>query len=282
MDAKDLKTGDQLRTSDGDLPEVVGTRARTEVRRVVKWSRPDWDGWKHVQETHREGAVEYLKDPLNKGVFSGKFVKGEELKKRLQEVNDNGRASPNTGGMEGTVYEYDFHKRIAIISRLRSSQGIRGKRMILLTFSPDEQSDFPSPAARPGTIDLTTESSMNLRYGFFVYPVNLRVDGVEFLSAARVPLIDIMFTVAYSLKDLDHNGAGEVDFTENARVIYVTQQGDNVVFTDPHAGTASCLRSEYFDAVRDFARQGIQHLADRHPEILSNKTISELRELIST
>ncbi len=102
------------------------------VRPTVKWSRPDWDGWKHVQETHREGAVEYLKDPLNKGVFSGKFVKGEELKKRLQEVIDNGRASPNTMGREGTVYEYDFHKRIGRLSTAEGGREATAIRVIIL------------------------------------------------------------------------------------------------------------------------------------------------------
>ncbi|WDG28144.1 hypothetical protein N7925_07225 [Streptomyces sp. CA-278952] len=85
---------------------ITGSRA---YRPILKWTRADGsDGWGHVQSAHRTGGKEWLEDPSGKGVLEGKFVRGERLKKRIQEAVGQGNVSANTQGRTGIVYERNF------------------------------------------------------------------------------------------------------------------------------------------------------------------------------
>lgn len=85
---------------------ITGSRA---YRPIVKWTRADGsDGCGHVQSAHRTGGKEWLEDPNGKGVFEGKFVKGERLKKRIQEAVGQGNVSANMQGRTGIVYTHNF------------------------------------------------------------------------------------------------------------------------------------------------------------------------------
>jgi hypothetical protein len=95
-----IKLPDQLK----DLERVADVAKAAKARPIVKWSTPEYDGWQHVLNRHRTSGKEYGPD---KGVFEGKFVKGDKLKKRIQEAVGNGTALKN-GDRDGTVYEYNF------------------------------------------------------------------------------------------------------------------------------------------------------------------------------
>ncbi|MFF7732010.1 hypothetical protein [Streptomyces sp. NPDC007984] len=55
-------------------------------------------------------------------MFEGKFVKGDKLKKRIQEAVGNGKAIPNDKGRDGVVYEYNFGPGNAV-GRLSKNEG---------------------------------------------------------------------------------------------------------------------------------------------------------------
>ncbi|MFE9883314.1 hypothetical protein [Streptomyces sp. NPDC005784] len=66
----------------------------------ITWKTDDWDGWGHVQETHRVGAELY--NPETKGAFIGK---GAKVQKWIQQVVKNNPARRQTEeGRDG--YEY--------------------------------------------------------------------------------------------------------------------------------------------------------------------------------
>ncbi|MEW2611543.1 hypothetical protein AB0937_15350 [Streptomyces sp. NPDC047880] len=121
-----------------------------------------------------------------------------------------------------------------------------------------------------------------MRYGFFEYPVDFVVGGHAFLSAARPPLTDIMFTLGYSLEDLRSVGAAEIDFTENSYVIRLRRAGDQVQFTStrgvpmPHP---SCSFDAYAAEARAFITGGVEYLERRHPALARNPAMTSLREL---
>ncbi|WP_244176911.1 hypothetical protein [Streptomyces albus] len=126
-----------------------------------------------------------------------------------------------------------------------------------IKFTPDSRSDIGSgyeKAWKAGRVDLAALSATDLRYGFFEYPVDLIVDGHAFLSAARPPLIDIMFTLGRSLQSLRSAGAAKVDFTDNTYVIRMQLVGRQIEFTSTPRGVPtphpSCSFDEYVSEVR--------------------------------
>jgi hypothetical protein len=91
-----------------------------------------------------------------------------------------------------------------------------------------------------------------------------------------------MFTLAYSLQELQSNGSAEIDFTENSYVIRLVLNGDQVQFTSSRGGppvAPQCPFGEYVAAARAFITAGIEHLVHHHPAIGDNPALRELREI---
>ncbi|MFI8947244.1 hypothetical protein ACIGO6_12075 [Streptomyces sp. NPDC053750] len=154
-----------------------------------------------------------------------------------------------------------------------------------IKFTPDSRRDIGAgyeQAWQAGRVDLAALGATDLRYGFFEYPVDFIVDGHAFLSADRPPLIDIMFTLGYSLESLESAGVAEIDFTENTYVIRLELAGDQVQFTStrtvptPHP---SCSFDEYMSGVRSFITDGVEYLELHHPALSRNPAMRELRGL---
>lgn len=155
-----------------------------------------------------------------------------------------------------------------------------------IKFTPDSRSDIGSgyeKAWQAGRVDLAALSATDLRYEFFEYPIDFIVDGHAFLSAARPPLIDIMFTLGYSLQSLRSAGAAEIDFTEDAYVIRLQLVGNQVEFTSTPGGVPtphpSCSFDEYVSGVRSFITDGVEYLELHHPALARNPAMRSLREL---
>ncbi|AJE44498.1 hypothetical protein [Streptomyces nodosus] len=127
-----LKVPGQLK----DLERIADVSRAAKTRPIVKWSTPDYDGWGHVLDNHRTSGKGYAKDPDGKGVFEGKFVKGEKLKKRIQEAVGKGKAMPNTKGRDGVVYEYNFGPG-NVIGRLSKNDGGGVSTGIRVILGPD-------------------------------------------------------------------------------------------------------------------------------------------------
>ncbi|MFF3032268.1 RHS repeat-associated core domain-containing protein [Streptomyces rubiginosohelvolus] len=127
-----LKLPDQLK----DLERVADVGKAAKARPIVKWSTPEYDGWKHVLDNHRTSGPGYSKDPDGKGVFQGKFVKGDKLKKRIQEAVGNGKAMPNSKGRDGVVYEYNFGPG-NVVGRLSKNEGGGISTGIKVILNPD-------------------------------------------------------------------------------------------------------------------------------------------------
>ncbi|WP_327668651.1 MULTISPECIES: hypothetical protein [unclassified Streptomyces] len=154
-----------------------------------------------------------------------------------------------------------------------------------INFTPDSRTDIGSggeEAWQAGQIDLATLTPTDLRYGFFEYPVDLTVEGHAFLSAARPPLIDIMFTLGLSLQSLRTDGSAQIDFTENTYVISLELVGDQVQFTSTRGvptPTPSCSVDAYTSEVRSFITSGLEHLETQYPALARNSAMHELRVL---
>jgi hypothetical protein len=157
--------------------------------------------------------------------------------------------------------------------------------LLEIAFTPDSDRDIGAGAERAwqvGRIDLANQSATNLRYGYFAYSVDFKVGPHAFLSASSIPLVDIMFTLAYSLQELQSNGSAEIDFTENSYVIRLVLNGDQVQFTSSRGGppvAPQCPFGEYVAAARAFITAGIEHLVHHHPAIGDNPALRELREI---
>jgi hypothetical protein len=147
--------------------------------------------------------------------------------------------------------------------------------------------DIPAGAERAwreGLIGLATLSATDLRYGWFAYQIDFKVGGHAFLSATREPLVDIMFTLAYTLQELRAGGSAEIDFTENSYVIHLELAGDRVRFTSSHRAPAvppECPFDDYAAAVRAFVASGIACLVENRPALAENPVLDELRALVS-
>ncbi|MEW2810879.1 hypothetical protein AB0929_27865 [Streptomyces massasporeus] len=156
-----------------------------------------------------------------------------------------------------------------------------------IKFTPDRSSDIGSGYQRAwqaGRVDLAVLSTTDLRYAFFEYPVDFIVDGHAFLTAARPPLIDIMFTLGRSLQSLRSTGAADIDFTENTYVIRLQLVGDRVRFTSSHRAPAVPPEwpvEDYAAAVRAFVATGMACLVENHPALAENPALDELRALVS-
>lgn len=150
---------------------------------------------------------------------------------------------------------------------------------------PDSGRDIGSGYAqawKAGRIDLTSLTATDLRYGLFEYPVDLTVEGHAFLSGARPPLIDIMFTLGLSLQSLRTDGSAQIDFTENTYVISLELAGNQVQFTSTRGvptPTPSCSLDAYTSEVRSFIANGLEHLEAQYPALAQNPATSELRAL---
>jgi hypothetical protein len=154
-----------------------------------------------------------------------------------------------------------------------------------IKFTPDRRRDIGSgfeKAWEAGRIDLATLSTTDLRYEFFEYPVDFTVDGHAFLSAARPPLIDIMFSLGRSMESLRTVGTAKIDFTENTYVIRLQLVGDQVQLTSsrgvptPHP---SCSFDAYVSGVPSFITDGVEYLELHYPALARNPAMRSLREL---
>ncbi|MER7484065.1 hypothetical protein ABTX60_41635 [Streptomyces sp. NPDC126510] len=155
-----------------------------------------------------------------------------------------------------------------------------------IKFTPDSRRDIGSgyeKAWKAGRIDLAALGTTDLRYGFFEYPVDFTVDGHAFLSAARPPLIDIMFSLGRSMESLRTVGTAKIDFTENTYVIRLQLVGDQVQFTSTPRGVPtphpSCSFDEYVSEARSFITDGLEYLEHHYPALARNPAMSSLREL---
>ncbi|MFI2715740.1 hypothetical protein ACH5AI_05230 [Streptomyces collinus] len=159
-------------------------------------------------------------------------------------------------------------------------------RSFTIAFTPDSRSDIGSGwerAWQAGRVDLAALSATDLRYGFFSYPVDFIVEGHAFLSAARPPLTDIMFTSARSLHSLRDTGSAEIDFTENTYVIRLERAGDQVRFTPSYNAPTPrprCSFDAYLSGVRSFVTDGVEYLEMRYPALAVNPAMHELRALV--
>ncbi|EFE73709.1 hypothetical protein K7395_28825 [Streptomyces filamentosus] len=159
--------------------------------------------------------------------------------------------------------------------------------MLNIGFTPDSDMDIPAGAERAwrdGRIGLATLSAADLRYGWFAYRTDFEVGGHAFLSAAREPLVDIMFTLAHTLQSLRANGSAEIDFTESSYVIRLELTGDQVTFTSSHRAPVEpprCAVEEYAAVVRAFVATGAAWLVESRPAIAESPALHELRALVS-
>jgi RHS repeat-associated protein len=89
------------------------------------------DGWDHVVKYHRPGGEGLGPD---KGVFTGR---AKDVKKLIAETVNRGRAMKNTSDPEtgevrdGTVYEYDFGRKVGNLSPNNGSYPASGIRVIV-------------------------------------------------------------------------------------------------------------------------------------------------------
>ncbi|WP_191848645.1 hypothetical protein, partial [Streptomyces violaceochromogenes] len=139
-------------------------------------------------------------------------------------------------------------------------------------------------AWQDGRVDLATISATDLRYGWFAYQIDFKVGGHAFLSSTREPLVDIMFTLAYTLQELRAGGSAEINFTENSYVIHLKLVGNRVRFTSSHRTPAvppECPFEDYTAAVRAFVASGVAYLVESRPALAENPALDELRALMS-
>ncbi|MFD4235767.1 hypothetical protein [Streptomyces sp. NPDC058542] len=154
--------------------------------------------------------------------------------------------------------------------------------MLSIDFTPELGSDTPpelESAALRGKIDWAELSTLFLRYTYFIYPVTLTVDDTEIISHNRLPLIDFMFCLAYSVEELRGTGKGEISFTEGSSEIHISLKDDRLIFSPTWSEpvNASCGVEEYDRTVSRFILSGIQMIVDRYPEMENNPAIRELR-----
>ncbi|MGW7090486.1 hypothetical protein [Streptomyces sp. NPDC054874] len=154
--------------------------------------------------------------------------------------------------------------------------------MLSIEFTPELGRDTPpelESAALRGEINWAELSTLFLRYTYFIYPVTLTADDTEIISQNRLPLIDFMFCLAYSVEELRETGKGGISFTEDSSEIHISLKSDRLVFSPTWAEpvNASCGVEEYARAVSRFVRSGVQVVVDHYPEMGNNPAIRELR-----
>ncbi|GGU40973.1 hypothetical protein [Streptomyces violascens] len=157
--------------------------------------------------------------------------------------------------------------------------------MITIEFTPDDRGDILNETARKslheGLFTLESLTPTDFRYSYFVYPTLLNIGGMQFLPNAPVPIMDLMYCLGYSLRDLPRDGKSEISFTENSEIIHLVLSGDTVK-ADSSANPdrhGECPASEYYHAVRTFIASGMRHILGKYPQLDGHQAFSELAEL---
>ncbi|MFD5342845.1 hypothetical protein ACFWJY_03500 [Streptomyces anulatus] len=154
--------------------------------------------------------------------------------------------------------------------------------MLSIEFTPELGRDTPpelESAALRGEINWAELSTLLLRYTYFIYPVTLAVDDTEVISQNRLPLVDFMFCLVYSVEGLRETGKGGISFTEDSSEIQISLKSDRLAFSPTWAEpvNASCGVEEYARVVSRFIRSGVQAVVDRYPGMGNSPAIRELR-----
>uniref|UniRef100_A0AAU2UVQ0 Uncharacterized protein n=1 Tax=Streptomyces sp. NBC_00003 TaxID=2903608 RepID=A0AAU2UVQ0_9ACTN len=160
--------------------------------------------------------------------------------------------------------------------------------MITLAFTPDDRGDILNDTARKslseGLFTIESLTPTDFRYSYFVYPTLFSIGYMEFLPDAPVPVMDLMYCLGYSLRDLPRDGKSRISFTENSETIHLVLSGGVVKAVssanpDRHG---ECSASEYYSAVRTFIDSGMRHILGKYPQLDGHQAFSELAELAAT
>ncbi|ANW22624.1 hypothetical protein [Streptomyces clavuligerus] len=150
--------------------------------------------------------------------------------------------------------------------------------MVTITFSSDSQFDLPGY----GTPDVNAQNEGNLRQAYFLREICVNVDGIQILHDKSYPLLDLLFTLLHSLKEVRETGHGTIDFVDSSKLIHVERNGQRLKFsTSPLVRTVECGHTEYAEAVHAFVEAGVADLTRNHPGLQSHPALPKLRGLLA-
>ncbi|MFD6475223.1 hypothetical protein ACFWEH_17200 [Streptomyces anulatus] len=158
--------------------------------------------------------------------------------------------------------------------------------MLKIEFAESRGQDAPlgfEEALGRGEIDMAELDAVALRYNYFVYPVSLTVDEISILPDSGVPLVDFMFCLAYSIKEIRATQHGEIDFTESSYVINITSNEGRLFFASPRGEVESSYDvDEYAEVVHSFIECAIRYIFARYPGMQRNAIIHDLLHLVDS
>ncbi|MFE4538584.1 hypothetical protein ACFRKB_26510 [Streptomyces scopuliridis] len=149
--------------------------------------------------------------------------------------------------------------------------------MILLEFDRDSMRE-PSESQ---IAKLKSVADWQLRYAYFEMNVTLVVDGFD-AEVFRVPVLDFMYCLLLSARDIRDGGEGCVDFTESDVLIEIFPHGSELkVLRSWDAAPGFCGMDEFIAAVSRFAVDGLEFITSEYPTFRDNPTFRKLSQLSS-
>ncbi|MEU9009974.1 hypothetical protein AB0D12_09330 [Streptomyces sp. NPDC048479] len=128
-----------------------------------------------------------------------------------------------------------------------------------------------------------TTSEMNLRYGYFETDINFAVQGRDPQVFRRIPLVDFMFCLLLSAREIRQGESGSISFTENDRVLGFTPGAPDstelVVTNSWDSQVGNCEASEFLAAASRFVDEGLEFIVQQYPLFANNPTYRKLTDL---
>ncbi|TQK52321.1 hypothetical protein FBY35_2752 [Streptomyces sp. SLBN-118] len=128
-----------------------------------------------------------------------------------------------------------------------------------------------------------TTSEMNLRYGYFETDINFAVQGRDPEVFRGIPLVDFMFCLLLSAREIRQGESGRISFTENDRVLGFTPTAPGsielVVTNSWDSQVGNCEVSEFLAAVSRFVDEGLEFIVERYSLFANNPTYRKLTGL---
>ncbi|MFB6978703.1 hypothetical protein [Streptomyces scopuliridis] len=149
--------------------------------------------------------------------------------------------------------------------------------MILLEFDRDSMRK-PSESQ---IAKLKSVADGQLRYAYFEMKVTLGVDGFD-AEIFRVPVLDFMYCLLLSAREIREGGEGCVSFTESDVLIEFFPHGSELkVQRSWDVVPGFCGMDEFIAAVSRFAADGLEFITGKYPTFRDNPTFQKLSQLRS-
>ncbi|MFF4694095.1 hypothetical protein [Streptomyces sp. NPDC001307] len=128
-------------------------------------------------------------------------------------------------------------------------------------------------------VDLAVISRADLRWHYFLSDLTFTIDEAELSPPwSWTPVFDFLWSMKGALEHLERGERTTIGFTENAELISLLPEGEEVRVSCTYATTeAVCGRADLKDAWLALREAVLTQLSGEYPRLAANPVLAELR-----